>query len=289
MGIHVDQIPLTFAGQVGGVDVSAPLDASLVATLQTAMDRHSVLVIRGQALTDERQIAFARNFGEPENSVLSERKDVKQRLHLTEMVDVSNLDPATGRPLGGFAEERVVNPAYLGNRLWHTDSSFRLPCGALSMLYAHAVPPFGGDTEFADLQTAYDALPEAMKEQIAGLFAEHSLAHSRSVLGFADDRGAAPPVRQPLVRQHPRTGRKSLYLASHASHIVGMPVPTGRVLLLELIEHATQRSFVYRHSWRPGDLVIWDNRRTMHRGTPYDDAYPRDLRRVTTKDESPAR
>jgi alpha-ketoglutarate-dependent 2,4-dichlorophenoxyacetate dioxygenase len=177
---------------------------------------------------------------------------------------------------------------WLANRLWHTDASFRAVPGALSMLYAHVVPAEGGDTEFADLRAAWDALPEAMQEMIEPLVAEHSIFHSRALIGFTDftdeERAAMPPVPQRLVRRHPGSGRKMLYLASHASHIIGWPVPDGMLLLRELIEHATQPEFVYRHAWRQGDLVIWDNRCTMHRGRAYDETQPRDLRRITTQD-----
>jgi alpha-ketoglutarate-dependent 2,4-dichlorophenoxyacetate dioxygenase len=289
MTLSIQPIAGTFAAEACGVDIAKPLDGETVARLQAAIDAHAVLVIRGQRLTDDQQIAFVRRFGEPERYVLSYRHDAKLRLPKPEMVDVSNLDMATGKPDSGASRLRMIN---LGNRLWHTDSSFRLPCGALSMLYAHAVPPAGGETEFADTRAAWAALPEETKARIDGLEAEHSLMHSREMLGFTDfapeERAALPPVRQPLVRVHPRTGRKALYLASHASHIVGMPVPEGRLLLAELIEHASQPQFVYRHSWRVGDLAIWDNRCTMHRGRPFDEAHARDLRRVTTKNLSAA-
>ena len=289
MSVRVDQVHPLFVGEASGVDISRPLDAATAAALQAAIDRYAVLVIRGQALDDHGQIRFARHFGEPERYVLSYRKNVKLRLEKPEMVDVSNLDAASARPLSGEARHRMVN---LGNRLWHTDSSFRLPCGALSMLYAHAVPPSGGETEFADMRAAYEALPEPMQDRIDGLEAEHSLMHSRALLGFTDfapeEHAALPPVRQPVVRTHPRTGRKAFYLAAHASCIAGMPVAEGRLLMLELMEHATQRAFVHRHGWRVGDLVIWDNRCTMHRGMPFDESFARDLRRVTTKDGAPA-
>jgi len=161
--------------------------------------------------------------------------------------------------------------------------------GALSMLFAHVVPPIGGETEFADLRAAYDALTPAMQARIEDLVVEHSIFHSRGQLGHTDytdaERAALPPARHRLVRVHPGSGRKTLYLGSHASHVVGWPMPDGRLLLRDLTEHATQREFVHRHTWRVGDLVIWDNRCTLHRGRPYDDAvHPRDLRRVTTKD-----
>jgi alpha-ketoglutarate-dependent 2,4-dichlorophenoxyacetate dioxygenase len=176
----------------------------------------------------------------------------------------------------------------LGNRLWHTDSSFKQARGALSMLYAHAVPPDGGETEFGDCRAAYDRLPRPMQQQIERLEAEHSLMHSRAVLGFTDfspeERAALPPAVHPLVSVNPRTGRKSVYVASHASHIVGMQVAEGRLLIADLIEAATRPDLVYRHAWRVGDLVVWDNRCTMHRGMAFDESYPRDLRRVTTSD-----
>jgi len=289
MSVTLKEIRPLFVAEIGGVDISRPLEAPVVAALQTAIDRHAVLVFRGQTLTDEQQIAFARHFGEPERYALSYRNNVRLRLQKPEMVDVSNLDATTGKPQGAAARHRMVN---LGNRLWHTDSSFRLPAGGLSMLYAHAVPPIsplgGGETEFADTRAAWDALPASRQAALEGLTAEHSLMHSRAVLGFTDfapeEHAALPPVEQPLVRRHPRTGRKSLYLASHASHVVGMEVAEGRLLLMELIEHATRRDFVYRHTWQVGDLVVWDNRCTMHRGMPFDETFARDLRRVTTKD-----
>jgi alpha-ketoglutarate-dependent 2,4-dichlorophenoxyacetate dioxygenase len=174
----------------------------------------------------------------------------------------------------------------IGNRLWHCDSSFYHPCGALSMLYAHTIPPEDGETEFCDTRAAYDALPEKMKRTIEGLEAEHSLIYSRAMMGFTDfsqeERDALGGVRHPVVRVHPVSGRKAIYLGTHASHIIGMPVPEGRVLILNLNEHASQRAFVYRHTWRRGDLVVWDNRCTMHRALPYDESYERDMRRVTT-------
>ena len=180
----------------------------------------------------------------------------------------------------------------LSNRLWHTDGSFRRIPAALSMLYAHRVPgssPRGnGETEFADMRAAYDALSEQQKEDVAGLVALHDISWSRGQLGFNEllfgEKQVLPPVPQRVARTHPGSKRKVLYVAAHASEIVGWPVPEGRLLLRELIEHATQREFVYRHDWREGDLVIWDNRATMHRGRNFDEGRVRDLRRVTTRD-----
>lgn len=295
MDVRITPIRPRFVVEVSGIDISVALDAPTVGALRGAMDEHGVLVFHGQTLTDAQQIDFVRHFGEPERYALSYRNDAQLRLGNPEMVDVSNLDATTGKPQTGAARHRMVN---LGNRLWHTDSSFRLPAGGLSMLYAHAVPPHSalgnGETEFADTRAAYDALPAARRDPLETMEAMHSLMHSRAMLGFSDftpeERAALPPVRQPLVRTHPRTGRKALYVASHASHIIGMEVPEGRLLLAELTEHITRRAFVYRHEWRVGDLVIWDNRATLHRGMPFDERHARDLRRVTTKDETlPAR
>jgi alpha-ketoglutarate-dependent 2,4-dichlorophenoxyacetate dioxygenase len=260
-----------------------------MAALWDASDAHAVLVFRRQIVTDAEQIAFARNFGLPERFVLSYSASVKRRLERPEMADVSNLDADTGRPQIGDARHRMVN---LGNRLWHTDSSFRLPRGGFSLLYAHVVPPPGplgaGETEFADTCAAYDSLSPHRQAMLEGLRAQHSLMHSRAVLGFTDfapeERAALPPVAQPLILTHPRTCRKSLYVAAHASHILGMDVADGRLLLMELTEEATRAAPTYRHEWRVGDLVMWDNRRSMHRGLPFDEVHPRDLRRVTTQD-----
>ena len=289
MGLQIRPVRPGFVAEVSGVDLSQPLDAGTASALRAAADEYGVLVFHGQVLTDAQQIAFTENFGEPERYALSYRNNVKLRLATPEMVDVSNLDAESGKPLKGSARHRMVN---LGNRLWHTDSSFRLPAGGYSLLYAHAVPPpselGNGETEFADTRAAYETLPPTRRAMLEGMEAEHSLMHSRAMMGFTDftpeERAALPPVRQPLVRTHPRTGRKALYVASHAAHIIGMEVPEARLLLAELIEHITRRENVYRHDWRVGDLVMWDNRATLHRGMRFDENFARDLRRVTTKD-----
>ncbi len=181
----------------------------------------------------------------------------------------------------------------LGNRLWHTDASFQDPPGRYSMLSAKVVPPVDADTEYADMRAAYDALPDEEKARLEGLRVHHSIAHSRQTLGFEfseSEQDALKGAIHPLIRTIPRSKRRSLYVASHASRIIDWPVPEGRLLLRDLIEHATRPEFVYRHQWRVGDLVIWDNRATMHRARPFDDAkYRRELRRVTTLDiEQPA-
>jgi alpha-ketoglutarate-dependent 2,4-dichlorophenoxyacetate dioxygenase len=285
MALSVRELHPGFAAEVMGLDLARTVPDATVAELQDAIDRHGVLVFRGQHLDDDSQIAFAQLFGPPERYVLSYRPGIKLRLGRAEMVDVSNLDAVTGAPQDREARHRMVN---LGNRLWHTDSSFKQVRGAYSMLYAHAVPPAGGETEFGDGRKAYDRLPEAMRQQIAGLTAQHSLMHSRAMLGFTDftpeEHAALPPSVHPLVSINPRTGRKSVYVASHASHIPGMPVAEGRLLIAALIEAATRPDLVYRHAWRVGDLVVWDNRCTLHRGMAFDESCPRDLRRVTTSD-----
>ena len=286
MRLSIRPLHTLFAGEVDGVDVGRPLDPAAVQTITEAIDRYAVLVFRAQSLDDEGQMAFAENFGLLEIP-RSGRADVARRLR-PELSDISNLDPE-GR-LRGRDDPRRFDQ--LGNRLWHTDGSFRRIPAALSMLYAHRVPgpsPLGGgDTEFADLRAAYDALPEPMKAEIADLVAMHDIAWSRAQLGFTEllfgEKDVLPPVPQRVVRTHPGSKRKTLYLAAHASEIVGWPVPEGRLLLRELIEHATGREFVYRHQWREGDLVIWDNRCTMHRGRHFDETKVRDLRRVTTRD-----
>lgn len=286
MEVTVRQLHPRFVGEVEGVDIARPLEPAVVEAIAKAIDQHAVLVFRGQSLDDERQMAFARNFGELEIP-RSGRAAVGRRLR-AEMADISNLDPE------GRLRERDDPRRFdqLGNRLWHTDGSFRRIPAALSMLYAHHIPgpsPLGaGETEFADLRAAYDTLPEAARAEIAGLVALHDIAWSRAQLGFTEllfgEKDVLPPVPQRLVRTHPGSKRKTLYLAAHAAEIVGWPVPEGRLLLRELIEHATRREFVYRHEWREGDLVIWDNRCTMHRGRHFDETKVRDLRRVTTRD-----
>jgi alpha-ketoglutarate-dependent 2,4-dichlorophenoxyacetate dioxygenase len=285
MLLEVEAIKPNFAAELRGVDISEPLAADVVRAVHEAIDRYGIAIFRYQTLNDEQQMQFASKFGPLERYSLSFRADRKLRLEHREMVDVSNIDAHTGQIQEKSARHRMIN---LGNRLWHTDSSFRIPSGALSMLYAHAVPKDGGDTEFADMRSAYAALPETQKQALDGLKAEHWLMHSRAVLGFTDfteeERAALPPVRQDVVRTHPRSRNKALYLGAHASHVVGMPVPEGRVMLMELSEFATQRQFIYTHHWQVGDLVIWDNRVTLHRALPFDETQVRDLRRVTTSD-----
>lgn len=287
MSLELNPIHPEFAAEVMGLDAGAPLDAASVRELWQAIDRYPVLVLHDQHLDDERLKAFAARFG-PLEIGRAALQPGRRRLTIPEIGDISNLDE-DGRIRA--RDDRRRRDA-LGNRLWHTDASYMPVPVVLGMLHAVAVPPAsalgGGETEFADMRAAYDALPEAMKAAIDGLVAIHDILWSRAQIGFTEfppgEREKYPPSRQRLVRRHPVTGRKTLYLSAHASHIEGWPVADGRLLLLDLTEHATGREFVYSHKWRKGDLVIWDNRVTMHRGRPHDETAPRDLRRATTLD-----
>jgi alpha-ketoglutarate-dependent 2,4-dichlorophenoxyacetate dioxygenase len=277
-----------FVAEIEQLDLSQPLDQPTFAAIQTAIDEYAALVFHGPKLTEEQQIALAARFGpvEPRNGVLT--SGIKPRVS-RQLVDISNLDE--GNDLLGTHDRRRMFA--LGNQLWHTDSSFKKTPATYSLLHAHIVPAEGGETQFADMRAAYDALPQKMKERIETLVLEHSIFISRAKLGFIDfsdeERRATPPVHRPLVRTHPHTSRKALYLGAHASHVVGLPVPDGRMLIGELMEHATQREFVHTHQWAVGDLIIWDNRCTLHRGRPYDDVtHRRDMRRATIQDLDPA-
>jgi alpha-ketoglutarate-dependent 2,4-dichlorophenoxyacetate dioxygenase len=273
-----------FAAEVSPVDLRRVHDADTLAEIRAGMDEYAVLVFRDQPFTDEEQLAFARRLDGELHTKTGARVLVKSRLGNEAVADISNLDED-----GGIMKSSDRRRMYsLGNRLWHTDASFQDPPGRYSMLSAKVVPEVGADTEFADTRAAYDALDADQKSGLRGLRVHHSIAHSRQTLGFEFSAAEAEALKgavHPLIRTLPRSYRRSLYLASHASCIVDWPVPEGRLLLRDLIEHATQREFVYRHAWRVHDLVIWDNRATMHRATPFDDArYRRELRRVTTLD-----
>jgi alpha-ketoglutarate-dependent 2,4-dichlorophenoxyacetate dioxygenase len=285
MSITVKPVTPDFVAEISGIDLARPLASANRDAIEDAINRYAVVVFRGQTLGDDQQIAFARHFGPIHSSAQRARHTgIKHRLAANEIADISNLD-GDGHVMQADHRRRLD---WLANRLWHTDASFRAMPGALSMLYAHIVPDEGGETEFADLRAAYDALPDDTKAAIEGLVAEHSIWQSRGQLAVTkytpEELASLPPVPQRVVRRHPGSGRKTLYLASHASHIIGMPIADGRLLLMDLIEHATRRQFVHSHSWKQGDLVIWDNRCTMHRARPFDTTKVRDLRRVTTRD-----
>lgn len=285
MSIAVKPTHHDFVAEISGVDIARPLAATDRNAIQDAIDRYAVVVFRDQDLDDDRQVAFARHFGPIHSSAQKARHTgIKHRLAGNEIADISNLD-GDSKVLDENSKRRLD---WLANRLWHTDASFRAVPGALSMLYAHVVPDEGGDTEFADMRAAYDALPNGTKATIEDLVAEHSIWHSRGQLAVTkytpEELASLPPVPQRVVRILPGSKRKTLYVAAHASHIIGMPVADGRLLLMDLIEHATRPQFVHAHTWKRGDLVIWDNRCTMHRARPFDTTKVRDLRRVTTRD-----
>ena len=287
MTISIRQIHPVFVGEVSGVDITKPLSADEVAAIDAGMDAHAVLVFHDQPLTDEQQMAFTLRFGTLENARGGNITRPEDRRLPPGMNDVSNI-AKDGRLHERDSRTRLFN---LGNMLWHSDSSYRAIPAKYSLLSARVVNPVGGNTEFADMRAAYDALDAATQAEIEDLVCEHSLLHSRGSLGQTDftdeERAMFRPVRQRLVRTHPSTGRKSLYLSSHAGRIIGMPTPEARILLRDLNEHATQPAFVYVHRWRQGDLVMWDNRRTMHRVRRYDESQPRDMRRTTLAGDAP--
>jgi alpha-ketoglutarate-dependent 2,4-dichlorophenoxyacetate dioxygenase len=286
MSLSIRQIHPVFVGEVSGVDIGTRLSPDQVAAIDEGMQRYAVLVFRAQKITDEQQMAFTLNFGVLEDARGGNITRPEDRRLQVGMNDVSNLGK-DGRPMERDSRQRLFN---LGNMLWHSDSSFRAIPARYSLLSARVVNPVGGNTEYADMRTAYEALDEATRTLIDDLICEHSLMYSRGSLGMLDyseeERAMFRPVRQRLVRTHPATGRKSLYLSSHAGGIVGMPMPEARILLRDLTEHATQPKFVYVHQWRPSDFVMWDNQRTMHRVRRYDDSHPRDMRRTTLAGEA---
>jgi alpha-ketoglutarate-dependent 2,4-dichlorophenoxyacetate dioxygenase len=275
-------MPLTrhIGAEVTGLDLKQPLDRATIASLNDAFLKHAVLVFRRQNLDDAQQIAFGTQFGPLEDSRvrIGDTDDRGPRV----ISDLSNLDDQGEIVATDSRKLQFLN----GNLLWHTDSSFKpVPAGP-SFLTGRIIPPEGGDTEFADLRAAYDALPEARRRAIEGLIAEHSLQHSRRRYGYNQfteaERQHWPPVLNPIVRRHPETGRKTLFVGSHAGRIVGMDDAAGHALIDELIAFATQPEFVYAHRWTLGDLVMWDNRCCMHRGRLWDQArYPRNVRRIT--------
>jgi alpha-ketoglutarate-dependent 2,4-dichlorophenoxyacetate dioxygenase len=277
-----------FVAEVAGIDLRAPLDAGVAANIHAAMDCYAVLVFHDQPLTDDQQIAFTKSLGKIELNTANNVTRLDQRRLSIEMSDISNLDQQ-GNLLARDDRRRAFN---LGNRLWHSDSSFKAVSAKYSLLSARIVPSAGGNTEFADMRAAYDTLDPETKAAIEDLITEHSLLFSRGQLGFTDftaeERVKFAPVRHRLVRTNPATGRRSLFLSSHIGGIVGWPAPEALAFVRDLAEHATQRQFVYAHVWRQHDLVMWDNRQLMHRARRYRDAGEvRDLRRTTLEGDGP--
>ena len=288
MALDFRKLHAHFAAEADPIDLRRVEDRTMLDAIRDAMDQYLVLVFPGQAFGDEEQLAFAQRLDGALHTKTGSAVLGANRFGNEALTDISNLG-AEGEILARGDRRRQYA---LGNRLWHTDASFQDPPGRYSMLHARVVPASGADTEFADMRAAYEALDEASRAQIEGLRVHHSIAYSRQTLGFefsAEEQDTLKGAVHSLVRTNARTQRRSLYLASHASRILDWPVPEGRLLLRDLVEHATQAQFVYRHAWRVGDLVIWDNRATMHRARPFDDANQRrELRRVTTLDIAPA-
>jgi alpha-ketoglutarate-dependent 2,4-dichlorophenoxyacetate dioxygenase len=286
MVISIRQIHPVFVGEVTGADLTRSMTEDERAAIEAGMDRYAVLIFRDQTITDDQQMAFTLNFGALEVSRGGNITKPHELRLKQGMIDVSNLDK-DGKPLERSDRRRMFN---LGNRLWHSDSSFRAIPAKYSILSARTVASEGGNTEFADMRAGYDTLDDKTRAMIEDMVCEHSLIYSRGSMGFTeltdDEKAMMKPVRQRLVRTHPVTGRKSLYLSSHAGNIVGWLVPESRDFLRDLNEHATQRELVYVHRWRQYDLVMWDNRQTMHRVRRFDESQPRDMRRTTVAGEA---
>ncbi|MDR3534809.1 MAG: TauD/TfdA family dioxygenase [Rhodopila sp.] len=286
MTISITGLTPGFVGEVSGIDITQPLTRSQAAELEAGMDRYAVLVFHDQTFTDDQQKAFSLNFGALEQTAGGNVTKAADRRLDPDMADVSNLG-ADQKPLARDDRRRLFN---LGNQLWHSDSSFRAIPAKFSLLSGRIVVDKGGNTEFADMRAAYDALDAATKAEIEDLVCEHSLIYSRGTLGFTElseeEKKMFTPVRQRLVRTHPVTGRKSLYLSSHIGTIIGWPMPEARAFIRDLTEHATQPRFTYAHKWRQYDLVMWDNRTTMHRVRRFDETQVRDMRRTTVAGDS---
>jgi alpha-ketoglutarate-dependent 2,4-dichlorophenoxyacetate dioxygenase len=287
MSITMRQVGPCFAAEVDGIDLSKPLSREEIDAVHAGMDRYAVLVFHDQKITDEQQLAFTLSLGDIEHSIGTSLRGPSEYRLPTTFADVSNLN----KDNKVFARDDRPRLFGLGNRLWHSDSSFKVTPAKYSLLRAVSIPSKGGNTEYADMRAGYDTLDEETKAEIEELVCEHSQLYSRAILGFTDftdeERERFKPVRQCLVRTHPVTKRKSLYLASHAGGIIGWPVPEARAFLRDLIEHATQRQFVYAHKWTVNDLVMWDNRQTMHRARPFPVNEPRDMRRTTLAGDGP--
>lgn len=284
MGIAFKPLHPLLAAGASGVDLSKPLSPAQVKEVVAGMDKYAVLVFRDQKLSEDQQIAYAKQFGPLDLGLRKMKQGQPHRFKYDELADISNVQ-VDGK-VAARDHAKIVNN--IANQLWHSDSSFQKPAARYSMLHSVVIPSKGGETEFADLRAAYDALSEEMKQEIAGLEAEHYVLHSRFMLGDTgyteEQKKAIPPAVWPLVRTHAGSRRKLLWVGIHATHIHGMTVLEGRMLLMDLLEHATQRPFVYQHHWKVGDLVMWDNRAVLHRGRRFDLSQRREMRRATTED-----
>jgi alpha-ketoglutarate-dependent 2,4-dichlorophenoxyacetate dioxygenase len=286
MSLHIRPAHPVFVGEVSGIDISKKLGQERVAVIEAGMDRYAVLIFRDQQVTDDQQLEFSRNFGELEVTLAGQMAKPEDR-RLGDRLELGDISNLTARNELRAREDRSRMYA-LANRLWHSDASFRAVGAGYTLLHGRVIPTKGGNTEFADMRAAFDALDASLRAEAERLVCEHSIVFSREQIGFSDyapgNEERLRPVQHPLVITHPVTGRKSLYLSSHIGGIVGWPVPEARAFIRDLMEHATQRQFVYAHEWRVNDLVMWDNRTVMHRARPFNDLKDvRDLRRTSIK------
>lgn len=284
MSVTIRKLHQYVGAEVSPIDLRQVHDRATLEQLRAGMDEHGVLVFRGQPFTDAEQLAFAERFDGTLHVKPGAAALAANRFGNDAVADISNVDN-DGKILKADDRKRVYS---LGNRLWHTDASFQDPAGRYSTLSARVIPKVNANTEFADMRIAYETLDDATRQKLEGLKVHHTITRSREVLGFFfsdEEKQKLKGAIHPIVRTNPRTGRKSLYLAAHAARIIDWPVADSLLFVMELMEHATQRQFVYSHEWRDGDFVIWDNLATMHRATAFDDAkHHRELRRVTTID-----
>jgi len=287
MAVTIRQVGPCLAGEVEGIDMRKPMTADEVAAIHAGMDKYAVLVFRDQKIDDAQQLAFTQSLGDIEHAIGTSLRAANEARLPTTFADVSNLDK-NNTP---FAREDRRRLFAIGNRLWHSDSSFKVTPAKYSLLHALSIPSKGGNTQFADMRAAYDALDDETKEEVQDMVCEHSQMFSRQIIGFYDftdeERERFRPVRQCMVRTHPVTGRKSLYLSAHIGSIVGWPMPEARAFIRDLTQYATQPQFVHAHVWRQCDLVMWDNRQTMHRARPFPANEPRDMRRTTLAGDGP--
>jgi len=283
MALTFKPLSPVFAAEVSGIDLTKPLSQQDVQAINAGMNEHAVLVFRQQPMTAQQQLNFASSFG-PLDIGLKRVFKRPERLGDERLIDISNVD-ADGQVTRRDSPKNLSNFA---NQLWHSDSSFMNPRAAYSMLHCVIKPSWGGNTEFADLRHAYDTLDERTRAEIQELKAEHYALHTRILLGdeaYTDEqKKSIPPAIWPIADTHPGSGRKVLFVGVHARQILGWPTAESRMYLQDLLEHATRREYVYVHKWEPGDLVIWDNRSTLHRGRRYDIAERRELRRTTIND-----
>jgi alpha-ketoglutarate-dependent 2,4-dichlorophenoxyacetate dioxygenase len=285
MAISIERIHPNFGARITGVNLARGVDDATFKDIFDAFNEYSVLVFPGQPMTDEQQIAFSRRFGALEETIssIANNPNVARQIAF-----LANIDP-DGNLIDPGDKRMVYHSA---NQLWHTDSSFKRVPALASMLSGREVPPEGGQTEFASMRVTWDRLPDDMKRFLEGRIALHSFAYSRGLVAAGllrpEDEAQVPPVEQVLVRTNPVNGRKSVYVASHASHIVGMPVDEGRAIIKRLIDMTTQPENVYSHQWAVGDAVMWDNRCMLHRGRPWDgNKYRRVMHRTTVAGVGP--